>query len=163
MSAERLARGLWAAAAALAGAAALAAAWALWAPHDPRTDASAADVARPVARPKVAAPALPLASFEAIWDLKLQEPLFPSAPGNKSVASKPPPPPPLGFKLLGTIIEPGRSLAMLATAGGKAELRGVGEEYGGAKILEIEQDRVTARYNGRPVTLELQQPKSPQG
>lgn len=162
MSAERWGQGLWAGAVALVGAAVLAAVWAVWAPRDARADAGTADVARPMARSSAATRALPLSSFEAVWDLKLQEPLFASAPRNLPAASNPAAAAaPLALKLLGTIVEPGRSLAMLSTASGKPELRGVGEEIDGAQILQIEQDRVTARHNGRPVTLELQQPKTP--
>lgn len=162
MREQSVARGLWAAAVVLAGAAALVAAWAIRAPHDRRAAAEVDDVARAVRQRSPEPQSLPLSAFEAVWDLKLQEPLFPSASAAKTAAFQPPPPP-LGLKLIGTIIEPGRSLAMLSAANEKAELKCVGEEYGGAEILVIEQDRVMARYNGRSVTLELQQPDKPKG
>ncbi|MBW3609667.1 MAG: glycosyltransferase [Actinobacteria bacterium] len=58
-------------------------------PRDARADAGTADVARPMARSSAATRALPLSSFEAVWDLKLQEPLFASAPRNLPAASNP--------------------------------------------------------------------------
>lgn len=79
------------------------------------------------------------------WRLPLRRPLYDPPP--------PPPPqvvvkqlPPLQAKLLGTILEPGASRAMIELPGGTVEFRAEGEPLGpqdpGAIVEAIEPDRV---------------------
>lgn len=79
------------------------------------------------------------------WRRRLRRPLFDPPP--------PPPPevivkqlPPLQAKLLGTILEPGASRAMIGLPGGAVEFRAEGEALGpqdpGAVVEAIEPDRV---------------------
>jgi hypothetical protein len=79
------------------------------------------------------------------WRLPLRRPLYDPPP--------PPPPqvvvkqlPPLQAKLLGTILEPGASRAMIELPGGAVEFRAEGEPLGpqdpGAIVEAIEPDRV---------------------
>ena len=60
------------------------------------------------------------------------------------------------FTLAGTI---GTSLALLRTPAGQIELKAVGEEAMGAKVLAIRPSQVDVRFNGQSVT--LQKPKEP--
>jgi hypothetical protein len=60
------------------------------------------------------------------------------------------------FTLAGTI---GTSLALLRTPAGQIELKAVGEDAMGAKVLAIRPSQVDVRFNGRSVT--LQRPKEP--
>ena len=58
--------------------------------------------------------------------------------------------------LVGTI---GTSLALLRTPAGQVELKAVGEEAMGAKVLAIRPAQVDVRFNGQSVT--LHKPKEP--
>jgi len=60
------------------------------------------------------------------------------------------------FTLAGTI---GTSLALLRTPAGQIELKAVGEEAMGAKVLAIRPSQVDVQFNGQSVT--LQKPKEP--
>ena len=60
------------------------------------------------------------------------------------------------FTLAGTI---GTSLALLRTPAGQIELKAVGEEAMGAKVLAIRPSQVDVRFNGQSVTLQM--PKEP--
>jgi hypothetical protein len=55
----------------------------------------------------------------------------------------------VAFQLLGTIIEPGHSLAYLAVAGGKPEFKAVGDTAGAMKVIDIADGRVTLDVQGR--------------
>ena len=72
---------------------------------------------------------------------------------NPSLASTSNAPP---FTLVGTI---GTSLALLRTPAGQVELKAVGEEAMGAKVLAIRPAQVDVRFNGQSLT--LQKPKEP--
>lgn len=106
-------------------------------------------------------PELPsLEEFEAVWDVRLRQPLFEPPP-------KPAPPvagagtaaPAIGIRLAGTVLESGRSIAVLLMPGGKLEIRRVGDRAGDVEILAIEADRIVVRQKGRDVTLRLEQPR----
>jgi len=60
------------------------------------------------------------------------------------------------FTLAGTI---GTSLALLRTPAGHIELKAVGDDAMGAKVLAIRPSQVDVRFNGQSVT--LQKPKEP--
>ena len=70
---------------------------------------------------------------------------------NNSVPADTPP-----FTLAGTI---GTSLALLRTPAGHIELKAVGDDAMGAKVLAIRPSQVDVRFNGQAVT--LQKPKEP--
>ena len=54
-------------------------------------------------------------------------------------------------------MERGHSYALLFTPDGRVEVRGVGEESGGAKVMEIGKANVTLRVDGELVKLKLPQ------
>jgi hypothetical protein len=81
----------------------------------------------------------PAASGEAV----------PAAAAQSSSAAPP------AFKLAGTVVERGHSYALLVTPEGRMEVRGVGEESGGARVMEIGKSNVTLRVEGQLVRLEL--------
>ena len=63
------------------------------------------------------------------------------------------------MKLIGTILEPDRTVAMFSTAAGKIEFKRVGESVGTqaarAEVVEIQRNRVLVRYADRVITFEL--------
>lgn len=135
----------------------LTAAWAVFATDPVPADAGPQLRGATPAGPVAADP--PLAAFEAVWDRELGQPLDPPTPPPVAPATRPamafaPPPPPA--KLVGTILEPGYSMAIFARADGRPELRAVGESAGGAEVLRIESDAVTVRHNGRPLVLRVE-------
>lgn len=104
--------------------------------------------------------ALPeLKEFEAHWNKPLRRPLFDPPP----VVVPPPkkePPPPLNVRLVGTIIEPGKTIAMLTNARNALEFKQVGETVGSGKLLAtitaIENSRVVVQYAGETLVLTMQ-------
>lgn len=96
----------------------------------------------------------PLAAFEPVWRANLRRslgeaavaaPQTQAAQTAGAAAAAPP------LTLVGTI---GDSLAMLRTAGGTVEVRGVGETIGAAKILQIRPSQVELEIGGQKFTLQ---------
>jgi hypothetical protein len=115
---------------------------------------------------KVQRPVLPtLKQFEPFWKRQMRRPLF-DPPPNTPVASSATvqkPPSSLGVRLLGTVTEPGRSVAMLMTTRGTIEIKAVGERLGdmpdGAEVVSVNTDRAVLRYHGETISLELESEK----
>jgi predicted lipoprotein len=63
------------------------------------------------------------------------------------------PPPPLALRLSGTVVEPGRSRAVMIGSDGKSQLRAIGDVVDGAELIDISADSVTVKYLGNPVVL----------
>jgi hypothetical protein len=162
MNARQLNLTLWTLAATLAGAATIALALGLFLPLRGLLP-SANSVSSRAASTRPAARGLPTRDeVESIASLDLRRPLV-DAPATAPIlearparailpASEQPP-----LTLVGTI---GSSLAMLRTAGGEVEVRGVGEEAGGVKVTAIRPAQVDIEFNGRPMTLD--KPKEPE-
>ena len=100
-----------------------------------------------------------LLDFAPLWDNRLRGPRSDSRPdAARSVTLASAigvAPATLNVKLLGTILEPGNTLAMFATPQGKIELRRVGEMVGGTAtdVVKIQRREVVVRYQGKLVTL----------
>jgi type II secretory pathway component PulC len=102
-----------------------------------------------------------LAQFEPLCRRPLRRPLYDPPPKAKPapvvVAQKPPP---LNVRLVGTALEPDHSMAMLLTSRGTIEMKAVGDKLDdtpdSAELTSIEQDRVTLRYHGQTVRLEVE-------
>jgi len=145
---------LWAASAALAiGAvvcAGLTVLWPLQVDADAQRDAIASASTQPASLP-------PLESLQAAANVPLRTRAAAvattqdAASASSASASNTPP-----FTLVGTI---GTSLALLRTPAGQIELKAVGEEAMGAKVLAIRPAQVDVRFNGQSLT--LQKPKEP--
>ena len=143
-------------------AASLLAAWALFWPC--ATLDSTDDIERtPTAAGRVVAfkPPLPPGplDFEPLWDRPMRgtfidvspAPVLPTADASETSLQ--------GMRLLGTVIEAGRSLAVFSLAGGQTELRGVGESVGESRqieIVSIQRRQVVVRYIGELVTLTVE-------
>src|SRR5437763_1585420 len=106
----------------------------------------------PAAAVRNAAPAaqrIPsLEEFARVWDGPLGRSATPPAAQPAASAEAVPASaqsstPPPEFKLAGTVVERGHSYALLVTPDGRVEVRGVGEESGGAKVMEIGKANVT--------------------
>lgn len=98
----------------------------------------------------------------------LYDPPPPPAPAPKPVVPQrreptPPPPPPLELTLVGTIIEPDQSLAILSDATGNFDVKGIGEPLElspeGVTLQTIESEQVTLQYRGRKSTVQLDRSK----
>lgn len=94
----------------------------------------------------------PLAAFEPLWDLDLRRPLFDPAPVQPAPLATVAPPT-LSVRLVGTVTEVGHSQALLMTPEGKLEIRGIGEQSGGAEILAIDEAGITVRFAGQTLVL----------
>lgn len=105
---------------------------------------------------KQSADAITLAELQHAAQLDLRRPLYdvPSAPPPASPA-----PAPLSVRLLGTLVEPGHSRAILVGSDGRSVLKAVGENINDAQLLEIGPDSVTLGYRGTSVVLIT--PKAP--
>lgn len=154
MNARRARVCLWSAAAVLAaGAGAIAVAAILMPVREPKVRATPS-----LTKPGASASAEslpPLKAFAAAWSLDLRRPLYDPPPGSVTAAKTAKPPPPLAVTLTGTVVEPGHSLAVFSAAGGKVELKAVGESAGGAEVLEIGRDTAVVWHNGEQVTLRV--------
>jgi hypothetical protein len=98
---------------------------------------------------------LSLAEFESIWRLNLRKSLT-DTPASAPVADATSTPATTAagaggpFVLIGTI---GDSLAMIRTASGAVELKGLGESVNGAKIVAIRPAQVDVESDGRRMTV----------
>ena len=107
------------------------------------------------------------------WSLPLQQSLYdPPKPAPRPPRPKPKPvqkpvakpaaakPPKLDWRLVGTLIEPGGRVAILADATGKTDIRGADEEVElsppGVRVRKIDSEEVTLEIRGTPSTLRLQ-------
>jgi len=160
MPIRRLRTLLWALSITLSLASLSAVSWAVWWPYHASLPQST-----PATREKSASddPGLSfgrptLSQFEGLWDKRLRRPLYDPPPPTPKVAEVKKLPP-LQIKLLGTIIEPGKSQAMLATPRGTVELKRVGDtidsEQPPAELVTIERDRVVLKRQGDLITLEI--------
>jgi hypothetical protein len=136
-------------------AAAAAVAWAIaWPYAGPAVDARAH--AKPGPAIVVATLTDPaLSDFAKVWDINLQRPLIDhpapavAAPAAPIVAR-----PPVGVKLIGTVIEPGHSVAIFIRTDGKTEVKAVGESVAGDQVLEIKPESATLRHGTDSVVLQ---------
>ena len=117
----------------------------------------------------------PLEDLAQVWGKRLRRPLFdlPSAakPPRPNVARKPQPRPAAtrqvtagGVKLVGTMMEDGRSKAIFMNSNGEIDVKGDGETLAfatGIRVDHIELHRVTVTNEGRLTTLQLPQTKTP--
>ena len=96
----------------------------------------------------------------------LRGPLYDPPPQPAPPVERPKPPAPvtpirsnLEWTLVGTIIEAGQSLAILADASGKFDVKGIGESLDlvppGVTLQDIESEQVTLQYQGRKSTVQL--------
>jgi hypothetical protein len=91
----------------------------------------------------------PAPSAKKAEELEMKEPA--DAPGGAATA--------LGVQLIGTVLEKGRSLAVLIDAQGNIVLRSAGEELSGeagsVRVERIEWNQVTLSGDGRRATLHM--------
>lgn len=114
--------------------------------------------AKPPATASAAVPTLD--EFARVWQKPLRRPIFDPPPTAPPIATSEPKRAPLNIKLLGTAIEPGESLAMIATPPNTLEVRGLGDTIGeGAnqlEVVEIMPDRVVLRRQSERLVLEIE-------
>jgi hypothetical protein len=136
-----------------------------WGAHCARFELpeSSNTTATPVAEPPSTKHGLGLAvptvgEFAALWNRQLRRPLVDPAP--TAAAASTPAISPLQVRLVGTIVEPGRSAALLCSAAGPIELKQVGEQVANvARLEEVHVDRVVLVYLNQRHEVRLPQPK----
>ena len=163
MNVRKLNLSLWTLAAVLAAGALLSAALALLLPVEVAYDEqAAAHQTRPATSQASPDAQLPLQSFAPVWALNLRRPLSDSPPATNTNTQVENPGTTSGsgapFILVGTI---GDSLAMVSTASGVVELKGVGEQAHGAKIIAIRPAQVDIEMGGARMT--VTKPREPGG
>lgn len=103
----------------------------------------------------------PLPDIDAsLWDIPLQRPLIDVEKAKKKIPRpRPPARPAPQVRLLGTIIESGRSFAVLLSAGRRIEVRQEGDTLEwiqpALRVLTIESDAVTLGDDKQKTTLRL--------
>jgi type II secretory pathway component PulC len=112
-------------------------------------DAAALAPAAPTAQPAPLVRKVPLIAYETISKRNLLQPLYDSAAPNQ-------PPPKPSVKLVGTVIEPGFTYAMLKTKEGQVKGVSVGETVDGAEVTEVKADSVTVKFAGEMHTLKVE-------
>lgn len=115
----------------------------------------------PPTRPVVAAdeaiathPRPTLSDFAPFVDRDLLAPLYDPPPPPPESEPKKPTAPPMAAKLLATMVEPGRSRAVL-DVGGSTERVGVGDVVEGATVLQITPGAIVLQQDGERITLTL--------
>ncbi len=99
----------------------------------------------------------PSDTFDKVCALRLQRPLFESAP---AVAAQAPDAPALPLHLTGTIVERGHSSAIFQSNTGEIELRNIGERLDGAEVLSVSRDSAQVKYGGQVIDLKVEQPSA---
>ena len=96
--------------------------------------------------------------LQEVASRRLRDPLF-DPPPQPVEKPKPPPPVVLPFKLVGTMIEPGQSLAVFHDRAGQVELRAEGETIDGTtngpKVIRIGADSVDIEHHGKQIVLKV--------
>jgi len=100
-----------------------------------------------------------LASLEPVMSLDLRRPLYDPPPGPRPTVTAPRSAT-LALSLVGTAIEPGRTVGIFVTGSQAVELKGPGariETPGGPiEVLEVGPEAATVRYAGKTHVLEIE-------
>jgi len=110
----------------------------------------------------------PLKDFAKLWQIELRRPLYDPPPPPKVVKQNKKDPlkkrrrkndaDPAGMRLVGTMLESGRSIAIFTDSSGKVDLKGEGEQLDlspGATVDRIELTQVTIFERGRATVMKL--------
>ena len=140
--------------------------WAFREPVSPGLDVTESASTRQESAPTSTHVTRPLSDFAAVWERPLAAPLYDTAIETKPAKKKRPKSRRnknnvvSGVRLVGTVLESGRSLAVLADSSGHIHLRGVGEavdlDSGMAEVESIEFQKVSLTVNGKLLTLSMQ-------
>ncbi len=162
----------------LLGLGSLASAWWAWMYHPSDDVAVAVTSPRSSTLTVETAPASrTLDDFADVWSRPYQRPLVdppppapvplpkPAAPVRQAPQPVPPPAPPdPQVQLVGTIIEQGRSIAIITDQTGKIDMKGEGETLnlspGDIRIDRIDSQEVAVTYCGHQLTLTMQKSSS---
>lgn len=88
----------------------------------------------------------PLQSYAGIYKRDLRKPLYDPKP--KAVIKVAPVKPKLTIQLLGTVVEPGFTYAILKDSKGKTKFVSVGQSLDGAELKSISAKSITVIFNG---------------
>ena len=143
-----------------------------WWAMQPPAESSAAPWTPPEPQQADAGPSqsLDAESFADLWDRPLAGPLYDPPPVDPKPAppvqpepEPEPEPTPLEVRLVGTIIEAGRSMAIVTDASGKIDLKQVGGvldlEPPGIRVDQIEAETVTVSFQGAQSRLKMEETK----
>jgi hypothetical protein len=90
----------------------------------------------------------PLESYAVIYRMDFQRPLVDSAAGPAAVKPT--------VTLVGTVIQPGFTYAMLKNKAGETKWVSVGQTLDGAEVVEIAEDSATVKFAGTVIVLKIQ-------
>lgn len=148
---------------------------AAWAAREPRVAVTEPALAPRAASRIEAAPAVPrLEELAAVWSRPLRRSLveLPARQAADTAGAKPPRGRKGGgtaqgepLRVVGTVLEAGRSVAILMDASGAIHVRQTGETLGeplaGAVVEKVERQRVVLMHEGRSIVLEMQPGETP--
>lgn len=107
---------------------------------------------------------LPANQLKVLAKIQLHRPLYDPPP---PPPPKPPPPPPKprpGFRVIGVVLEAGRSMAMVTTRRNEILFLRAGQsipdEFVDARIERIEPNAVVVQFGDETITRQLEEPKS---
>ena len=100
-----------------------------------------------------AANSKPLTAYSSVWQRDLRKPLFDEATTTAAVSA---PKTRLNVTLMGTVVDPGYSYALLRSGSGQTKLVEIGQVIDGAELTEVNADTVTMKFGGETVTLQIQ-------
>jgi|GEM_PF-5258829 len=101
-----------------------------------------------------------LEQLAKVWSLNLGHDIAATAPPPTASDAAPLTAPP-DLHVIGTIIEPGHSAAMLIGPEGKTLFLHIGDNIQGTTITAIAMDSVTATVDGKPVVFKVEKPAPP--
>lgn len=161
MNPERQRLSLWLTAGALYALAAGVLALAWWSPLD--RPAVVARAVAPASRPSTQpADDLALDAFESAAKRDLRAPL--DGPGAAMFLPRAAAAPAVNIRLVGTVESGGSMRGLFVTAAGRVELRGPGEQIGGARVVAVDARRAQVNVSGAVISLALERmPGAPAG
>ena len=97
----------------------------------------------------------PLSRYSDIWKRDLSKPIFDPKPAVVQAAPKPK----LTIALTGTAVDvnPSFSTAFLRTSSGETKMASVGQTVENAKVLAVEEGRITVEFHSETMTLTVQE------
>ena len=101
----------------------------------------------------------PTRDIAATLNRPLQRPLYDPPKPKPEAPKPPPPPPPLQLRLIGAVIEPGRTQAIVMTGpsnAGQITFVGVGDRIADAQIQSIKPNQIEVLYHGQTRVLQTE-------
>lgn len=128
------------------------AAWLL--PYDQSGASTAIGPDRARATTTASRPNLSLVALQTVMGLDLRRAVVEGKASER-------PAPPLRLKLVGTLVDEERNVAVLQLGDGTIQMKGAGETVGDAELIEITETTVKLLYHGSQVVLSMESENRP--